>query len=128
MADNQKFSSFLKSHLLTEEKIILEYNGVFDQSAVKHYAFQISESTKNFIVTQRRAFYVYVELAQNVGFYSEIRDKSDEKDIGIGNFLMFEAEDYFGFAVGNVVNNKAVTILKRKCKIINSFINKILIL
>ncbi|MBN2662822.1 MAG: SiaB family protein kinase [Bacteroidales bacterium] len=114
------YNSFLEKQLKNNQKIIYDYSGIFDQEIVKKYAFILTKLSKQYIVTQRRLFYVFVELGQNIGYYSDETEKIGEKNIGKGNLLVYEADDHIGFIIGNVINNKALNVFLRKCKIINS--------
>ncbi|MBN2893974.1 MAG: SiaB family protein kinase [Bacteroidales bacterium] len=120
MFDTEQFNEFLKEQILDEEKIIYEYDGFFDQDHVKDFAFKLSKLTKDFDVTQRRLFYVFVELAQNVGFYSDQKATNGIKEVGKGHLIIYEKENHIGFIIGNVINTGALNVLHRKCRIINS--------
>lgn len=114
------YNDFLKSQLSNSEKLIYEYNGVFDQEIVKKYAFELNKLSKNYVITQRRLFYVFVELGQNVGYYSDTRIEKKNNKIGCGNLVIYENNKHIGFVIGNEINNAALKVLLQKCKIINS--------
>jgi len=112
------YSNFLEEQIKKDQKIIENYSGIFDQEIVKKYVFQLSKLSKGFIITQRRLFYVFVELGQNVGYYSDEKDETLGK--GKGNLIIYESDNQIGFIIGNVINNEAKNVLLKKCKIINS--------
>jgi hypothetical protein len=116
----QNFLEILKKKLNENDKIIAEYEGIFNQEIVKKYASIINKTAKNYPKLQRQLFYVFVELAQNVGFYSDIRQNNYNKNTGIGSLLIYENINEIGFLIGNPINTKAYEVLERKCKIINS--------
>ncbi len=120
MFDNKLFNEFIKSEISENDKIVSQYSGNFGQAVVKDYAFKLSKLSAEYNVTQRRIFYVFVELAQNVGFYSDNYEEIDGKKVGIGSFIIYENEQYYGFILGNVINSEALNVLERKCRIINS--------
>ncbi len=97
-----------------------KYDGIFEQNVIKDLAFYLNKMLKDVEITQRRMFYVFVELAQNIGFYSDERIEKDGKSIGIGVVVIYDNEDEAGFVLCNKVNNKAVSVLSRKCRIINT--------
>jgi len=113
------FNAFLSSKLANNDNKIDEYSGVFSQEVVKKFAFKLNTLSKNFIVTQRRIFYVFVELGQNIGFYSDMREEKDGRSIGCGSLVIYENENQISFVLGNVINNTALNVLLKKCKIIN---------
>ncbi len=114
------YNDYLKGQLSNSEKLIYEYNGVFDQEIVKKYAFELNKLSKNYVITQRRLFYVFVELGQNVGYYSDTRVKKKNNKIGCGNLVIYQNNKHIGFIIGNEINNAALKVLLQKCKIINS--------
>lgn len=114
------YTKIIKKHFITNQSILIEYEGEFSQEKVKEFAFQLNEISKIYIASQRRLFYVYVELAQNVGFYSDNRIKKGDKTVGCGSMIAYETKGSFGFAIGNIINKPALDVLKKKCEIINS--------
>lgn len=120
MIDVEEYIVFLKEQLLPEENVLMEYEGPFGQSFIRETAIEINKLVNNFPQTQKRLFYIFVELAQNVGFYSEKKRIIEEKKIGEGSLLIFDNRDEIGFIIGNTINSKAFKVFERKCKIINS--------
>lgn len=120
MFDNKKYEVFLNEVLEETESKVFEYSGIFDQEHVKKFAFELSKLTTDYEMTQRRIFYVFVELAQNVGYYSDFKNTNKEKEVGVGSLIIYESEDYIGFNIGNVINTPSLKVLHRKCRIINS--------
>ncbi len=115
-----KYLEILKSKLPENVNIYFAYEGAFEQIKIRNFASKIKELTKDNSVIQRRSFYVFVELAQNVKFYSDERIKIDNQDVGMGSLIIYDSKDYFGFIIGNKVNDAAYKVLERKCKIINT--------
>lgn len=120
MTGSKEIKEFIKNNRSEDETILQEYSGIFNQSLVKKYALTLSKLCNEYIVTQRRIFYIFVELAQNVGYYSDYKEKVGNKEIGAGEMLIYETEKEIGFSIGNIINNSALNVLRRKCKIINS--------
>lgn len=114
------FNDFIKNQIQKDQSIIYNYSGIFDQEIVKKYAFNLTKISKDYIVTQRRLFYVFVELGQNVGYYSDEKEKVEDKEVGKGQIIVYESEKSIGFIIGNKINNKALNVLTKKCTIINS--------
>lgn len=111
---------FIKKQLNAKEKNLYEYTGTFEQSYIKQTALHINSLMKDFPQTQKKIFYVFVELAQNVGFYSEEKQEKEGKKIGKGSLVVYENEQNYGFIIGNLINTGALKVLERKCKIINA--------
>jgi len=111
---------FIKQQLNVDEKILYEYTGTFEQNYIKETALHINSLLKEYPQTQKKIFYVFVELAQNVGLYSEETQEKDGKKVGVGSIIVYENENNTGFIIGNLINTSALRVLERKCKIINS--------
>lgn len=111
---------YLKDNIPTDSKIISEYEGVFYQKNIREFSLELKKATSGYPITSKRLFYVYVELAQNVKFYSDEYIINNSKKTGIGSQIIYETENEIGFIIGNEINNKASRVLERKCKIINT--------
>ncbi len=114
------FTKILEKKLEAEDIILYEYNGPFTQKIVKEYAFHINKLTASNKIAQRRLFYVFVELAQNVGFYSDHRTLVGNKEYGIGSLIIYENKKSYGFIIGNYIVENALKVLEQKCEIINN--------
>lgn len=117
---SKKNIKLLKNKIPDDSKIIAEYEGAFYQKKIRESSIQLKKVTSSYPITSKRLFYVYVELAQNVKFYSDEYIIDNSKKTGIGSQIIYETEKEIGFIIGNQVNSKASEILHRKCKIINS--------
>ena len=109
---------FIKSKLKKQYKILHSYEGKFEKSIISKYRKKLLELTKENKPAQRKIFYVFVELTQNVAYYSNIRDK--ETNIGKGTLLIGENSDSYFFVVGINIEKNEINVLKKKCEIINS--------
>ncbi len=104
MIDNTKL---LEEKLDFKHNILYKYTGSFNQTVIKEYASKLNEISVNNKRAQRQLFYVFVELGQNVGYYSERREDGDDKTIGIGDLIIYENEEDYGFIIGNYINKDA---------------------
>ena len=120
MTDYQDSTKYLQALLPKDSSILEKYSGIFGQDVIKKYATKLDRLTSRYLVTQRRIFYVFVELAQNVGFYSQEKKINNGKEVGIGDLVIYETANTIGFIIGNVINTSALKVLRRKWKIINS--------
>ncbi len=113
--------SIIKQIVPKNTKILLEYEGPFSKEIIRLFSQKISEFVKNNSQVYKKFFYVFIELAQNVKEYSDWRAIGDDgKDYGIGALVIGELDDQYILYIGNVVNNKDLEVLKKKCEIINS--------
>ncbi len=109
---------FLKSNLFDNQTSEYCYLGVFDRQVLTNFRKKILTITNKDKQAQRKTFYIFIELAQNVSFYSEDRDTKENK--GKGSLLVGEYENCFFFTIGNFIKNDAFSVLEKKCQIINS--------
>lgn len=72
--------------------------------------------------TNNRVYKAFIELTQNVDYYSaEVKNSSDDgSKTGIGSFMLKEYKDYFNFTTGNLIFAEHGPILKNYCEEINS--------
>ncbi len=113
--------SIIKQLLPKNTKILLEYEGAFSKEIIRLFSQKIAEFIKTNSQVYKKFFYVFIELAQNVKEYSDWRTTDqDGKDYGIGALVIGELDDQYILYIGNVVNNKDLEVLKKKCEIINS--------
>ncbi len=101
--------------------IIYTFEGIFDKDVISIFSKKITLLTKFHPKAQKRLFTVFIELAQNVGYYSDLRMKiADEKETGVGGLIIGENSEIFFFIIGNKITEKALEVLHKKCEIINS--------
>ncbi len=109
---------FLKYNLKDNQKPEYLYSGVFDRQVLTGFRKKVLKLTRKDQQAQRKTFYIFIELAQNVFYYSEERDKKEDK--GKGSLLIGEDDSGFFFTIGNFIKNDALAVLEKKCEIINS--------
>jgi len=97
------------------------YDGVFDKDIISLYSKKITALTKYNPRAQKRLFTVFIELAQNVAYYSNERKKiADDNETGVGGLIIGETPECFYFMIGNNIKDKPLEVLSKKCEIINS--------
>ena len=78
--------------------------------------------------TINRIYKTFIELTQNVDYYSaEFQHSNDEQaKTGIGSFILKEYKDYFNFTTGNLIYAQHGDKLKKYCDEINDSDNAVL--
>jgi len=107
---------------LTGKNVVMSYNGPFDSQVLSMFGQNIQHSISENQKLNKTIFKVFIELAQNVSYYSE--EKEDTKkgeEVGIGTFVIQSFDDYYLFILGNPINEKHKDILSDKCTKINSY-------
>jgi hypothetical protein len=100
------------------DNIRISYTGPFDAQVLSVMAKNIEFSLSNNPSVNKKMFKIFLELAQNISFYSIEKDQSDKQ--GIGTLTIKEYEEYFLFATGNIINHKDAEIVIERCEKINS--------
>ncbi|OQX99263.1 MAG: hypothetical protein B6I24_02975 [Bacteroidetes bacterium 4572_128] len=106
---------------ILEENVIISYKGPFD----RHILFVIGDYIKTTIGKNSKAskkiFNIFIELAQNISYYSaEINKLDEKKEIGVGTLVIGDHKNYYTFRTGNVVKKNDIIPIINKCELINS--------
>ena len=107
---------------LTGNNVLMSYTGPFDSQVLSMFGKNIEHSISEDRSLNKAIFKVFIELAQNVSYYSEEKEmtKKGEKP-GVGTFIIQDFETHYYFLMGNPINEKHKEILSEKCSRINSF-------
>lgn len=103
----------------SEERTLLSYNGAFDGRVLSVIAGKIESTISNDPDIGRKVFKIFIELAQNIAYYSTERGGSIEKATGKGILILREHKDYFSCSTGNMAKPVEVKELIQKCETIN---------
>jgi len=110
---------------MCERKIVLDFQGAISQDMLVGMA----ELVKNKFITDlgqtglvKRIFSIFVEMAQNIAFYSEerVRLENHDTDVGVGIIMVSEVEKkIYNITSGNLVKTAAIPRITRHCDCIN---------
>ncbi|MEA2043648.1 MAG: SiaB family protein kinase [Bacteroidota bacterium] len=100
------------------DKIRVSYTGPFDGSILSVMAKNIEFSLSSNPSVNKRMFKIFLELAQNISFYSAEKN-IDNYNQGVGTLTIKEFENYFLFATGNIIEHKDAEIVIGRCEKIN---------
>ncbi len=108
------------SHKGNYMRTIISYSGPFDAQVLSVIAENIEYSLSSNPRVSRKIFKIFIELAQNISFYSYERQRTDEGIMfGSGVLILREYRNYYSFSTGNMVSNTVVLPLIQKCEAIN---------
>ena len=108
-------------HNIFEGNVLLSYKGPWNDHVVFSMGNYIKVIVKDNASVSKKIFKIFMELAQNVSFYSAEYNKLDEKKkIGIGSLVILEENNNYNFYSGNVVNNVDIIPIIDKCDVINA--------
>ena len=101
-----------------KENILLAYRGVFENSLLAVIAKNIRDKTKK-ESTGKTVFRIFVELSQNISFYSKEREVSEHGLSGSGIIVLRNHGEHLYFAAGNVAEKNSISKIHEKCDFIN---------
>ncbi len=107
---------------LSGKNVLMSYTGPFDGQVLSLFGKNIEHSVSADKTLNKTIFKVFIELAQNVSYYSEEKDltKKGEKS-GVGTFIIQNFKEHYYFILGNPINEKHKEILRDKCSKINTY-------
>lgn len=102
-----------------DKEIQLSYTGPFDGKVLSVLGDYISEIIGRDSLAGQKMFKIFIELAQNIGFYSS--EKRDTvPNVGVGTLIIRDDGHKLYLHTGNLVDNKDADAIIEKCEIINS--------
>ncbi len=116
----QEFS-LLNYYTPTEEPsdIIISYKGPVSDLVIYEIGQDIRAKFNDSSRISKKIFAIFIELAQNISFYSEERIRYGKKDDRVGTIVISELPDAYRFACGNLVKKEHVRELITQCNVIN---------
>ncbi len=102
-------------------KKVLSFHGPLTISLLSFISNYLKLIIKTDQVLLSRLYKIFVELTQNVSYYSaEVREVEKGITSGIGWFILYEYEKYYLFSTGNLIKRNDAYKLTRNCTEINS--------
>jgi len=106
---------------MLNENVQISYTGVFDSQILSVIAKNIEFSLSENPVVNKKMFKIFIELAQNISFYSlEQTVNCDGGSSGYGTLTIQEFNDYFVFATGNMSSETGIKPVITKIDTINT--------
>jgi hypothetical protein len=100
---------------------LLSYRGPFYIELISVFGSNVRNYTSEYNNANKRLFRIFIELAQNVSYYSEdYHLVNNENRIGVGELNLVEHELHFTFTTKNLVKKSDSKILIDRCNLINS--------
>ncbi len=117
--DIKKFNLF-DFHNTFDKHIQVSYRGPFDKTILSVMGKYIEVILVSNPKVSKKVFKIFIELAQNISYYSAEVNALAGRDSGVGTLVIAEFEDYFLFMAGNKVKNESIIEIIDKCEVINS--------
>lgn len=110
----------------SSSNVILYYRGPMSSDVLKEISQDIKVKLYHNQVLSRRAFSIYMELAQNILYYSPEKIKIDQHEESIGAVLLLEKDTDYFFSCANLIENDQLKDIIGHCEMINSLNRKAL--
>jgi len=114
--------NLLDYHLnMDQNNVVLYYKGPFDEMLLAKVSTYLRSKFTESPRAGKRLFAVFMELAQNIGYYSAETNHFDgeESKNGIGAIVVQENQHSIIFTAGNLVHNETMGKINEKCERIN---------
>ena len=110
LKDNMDFYSSTNS-----KELLLSYKGPFFEDILGKLSEIIRDSFTTDVVMSRKLLSVFLEMAQNVYFYSSESVLVGEKEYGVGSVMVVQKGDIYTFRTGNYIPLDMVDSLNESC-------------
>jgi hypothetical protein len=116
-----EFNFFEYHAQISQDNIVLSYKGPLTDILLAEFIRDIREKMqREDSKIGKKVFAIFMELAQNVLYYSKEENLFGENKDKVGTLVIVHNEDHYRLVTGNLVFKKDVPILEEKCQIINS--------
>jgi hypothetical protein len=104
----------------SNKQVLISYKGPVTDIIMAELSRDIRDKFADNPRASRKLFAIFMELAQNILYYSAEKKTFGEREDGIGTILITEASEHYTFACGNLVENSYIHELVESCDLINS--------
>ncbi len=116
----QKKINLFEHHQKFDEDVLISYKGPFGGNILVLIGDYIKNIIKQDKKSSRKIFTIFIELAQNIAYYSNEKKQLSNKEEGVGILIISEFPEFYTFSAGNIVKNDDIVPVIEKCEIINS--------
>ncbi len=119
-----KLKLFEYYNKMCDQNIVLDFQGVISQDLLVGMAEMIKNKfTQKFGKTNivKKMFSVFIELAQNIAYYSyeRVELEAGKEKIGAGIIVVTEQNTYYTITSGNRIENNKALEVESQCKYLN---------
>jgi hypothetical protein len=116
----EEFSLFEYYSLTKNPSVLICYRGPVSDVILREISKDIRAKFSENIQVSRKIFAIYMDLAQNILYYSSEKIVMSSRQDSVGTILLTQNEDSYVFSCGNLVENRYLDELIESCEIINS--------
>ena len=118
MSHNRKLIDHLM--ILQDESLLISYKGPVTPNIMAEISRDIRGQLDDFPQASRKIFSIFIELAQNILFYSAEKIRYAGRTESVGILQLVETDEGIVFSCGSIVNTTDVGRLADSCNTINS--------
>jgi Family of unknown function (DUF6272) len=116
----KEFSIFDYYAITRKPSVVICYRGPVSDVILREISKDIRAKFSDNIKLSRKIFAIYMELAQNILYYSSEKINLNDRKDSIGTILLTQNGEFYFFSFGNLVENKYLEELVESCEIINT--------
>jgi Family of unknown function (DUF6272) len=117
----REFNFFEYHTQISNDNILLSYKGPLSDVLLAEFSRDIREKLqKEDSKVGKKVFSIFMELAQNVLFYSKEKNHFGNNQDKVGTLVIVNEDDHYRVITGNLVFKKDVPSLIEKCQTVNS--------
>jgi hypothetical protein len=105
---------------IKNDNVLVSYKGPVTDVLLAEISRDLRNLTTKDPKAGKKLFSVFIELAQNISYYSAEVNHLGEKSDKVGILLITQSDTEYFLTAGNLVDNKNVELLLEKCKVVNS--------
>lgn len=114
-------SAKVSDHFVTQDKrIIISYKGPITPAIIGEISQDILNKMINYPQASRKIFSIFMELAQNMLYYSSEKIRYSGRVDSVGKLQILDLENQYVFSCGNTVRHEHMDQLIASCETINS--------
>lgn len=120
MEAEKEFSLFDYYTITNHPNVLICYRGPVTDVILREISKDIRAKFSYSVQVSRKIFAIYMELAQNILYYSSEKIHINDRKDSIGTILLTKSNETYGFSCGNLVEMQYLDELIESCEIINS--------
>lgn len=118
--EEPEFSLFDYYSLTKRDDVLISYKGPVSDTILAEISRDIRDKFSESPKASKKLFAIFVELAQNILYYSSEKVQFSNRNDSIGTILITKTSKHLTFSCGNLVENKYINDLVEGCEKINS--------
>ena len=114
-----KFNLYEHQAQLNQEEVIISYRGPLNDVLLSEFGHGIRTNSSIPPKVSKKIFTVFMELAQNVLYYSQEINHFGERE-PIGALIVLKNNDFYQILTNNLIQSKTIHNLENKCLMVNT--------